>query len=118
MTTLRATRGDDEVYQLTIRDANEQPVDLTGASLWFTAKRSFEHSDAEAVLQKTIGAGITLVDAVAGRADVKIDAADTAGLEARPVPLVWDCQLRSASGDVSTVDAGVLVVEPDVTVAT
>ena len=118
MTMLEATRGDDETYELTILAADQQPVNLTGAQLWFTAKRSHHHSDAEAIIRKTIGAGITVVDAAAGRADVKVDAADTAGLPADQLQLVWDCQLKDASGQVSTVDSGRLVIVPDVTVAT
>lgn len=118
MSILYVTRGDDEIYELTLRQANGQPLNLTGAGLWFTVKRSHQETDAQAVVRKTIGQGITVVDAAAGRADVRLLPADTAALPGQRLTLVWDCQVKDAAGLVSTADSGQLVVEPDVTQAT
>jgi hypothetical protein len=118
MSTLTAIRGDDEIYELTLRQADGTPLNLVGASLWFTIKRSAEDSDAQAVTQKTIGSGITVMDAAAGRADVRIAAANMAALPSKRIVLAWDCQVKDANGVISTVDRGELVVEPDVTRAT
>lgn len=115
MTVLSAIRGDDETYELTIKDRNNVAIDLTGCSLWFTVKRDESETDAQAIAQKTIGAGITVVNAGTGRADVRLAAADTASLSGKRAKLVWDCQIKDATGVVSTVDSGVLLVEADVT---
>lgn len=48
----------------------------------------------------------------------RIDATAGAGTPAVRVDLVWDCQVRDVAGFISTVDSGLLVVEPDVTRAT
>lgn len=115
MTVLSAIRGDDETYELTIKDRNGIPINLAGCLLWFTVKRDESETDAQAVTQKTIGAGITVVNAAIGRADVRLAAANTAGLVGKRVQLVWDCQIKDAAGLVSTVDSGVLLVDADVT---
>lgn len=118
MTDLRARRGDDKTYQLTIRQANGVPLDLTGLELWFTVKRSYAHADSEAIAQRTVGSGITIVDGPAGRADVTLPAAATTDLPATATALVWDCQVKDPAGEIHTVDGGTLVVDPDVTRAT
>lgn len=119
MTDLRARRGDDEIYEFSIKQADGSPLNLTGLSIWFTVKPSFEHTDAEALAQRSVGNGITVVDAAAGRCDVTLLAAATAGLSgARAARLVWDCQIKDATGLIQTVDGGQLIVDPDVTRST
>jgi len=115
MTVLSAIRGDDETYELTITDRNDVPINLTGCLLWFTVKRDESETDAQALAQKMIGAGITVVNAATGRADVRLAAADTASLSGKRAKLVWDCQIKDAAGLVSTVDSGALLVDADVT---
>lgn len=118
MSILQATRGDDEIYELTLKQRDGTALNLTGVSIWFTVKRSHEETDVQAIVRKTVGSGITIVNAAIGRADVRILAADLASLPPRRTTLVWDCQVRDAAGFVSTVDRGQLVVDPDVTIAT
>ena len=118
MTDLHARRGDDEVYEMTIVQADGTPLNLTGLSIWFTVKGSYEHTDAEALARLTVGSGISVVDPVAGRVDVALPRSVTQALPGRPVHLVWDCQVRDASGLIQTVDGGMLLVIPDVTTAT
>lgn len=117
MTILAATRGDNETYQLTILDAAGAAMDITSVlEIWFTAKSSLDDADADAVIAKTkTGGGITIIDGPTGRADVALLPADTAGLAARRLELHWDCQVKAASGAITTVDSGTLVVSPDVT---
>jgi hypothetical protein len=95
------------------------PVDLTNAAiaLAFTAKRRLSDLDADKVFQKTRAAGgIAVVgDPTLGLIEVRLANADTSGLAA-PVTLYWDLQLTSA-GENTTLDAGLLYVEQDVTLA-
>jgi hypothetical protein len=112
---IRATRGDSERYLLTITEDGEA-LDLTDAELWMTAKRRHRDPDADAVFQKTTGAGITVTDAVGGLARVDLVPGDTADLPARRVQLLFDVQVKLPGDRVLTPISGTLIVDPDVTV--
>lgn len=110
-------RGDTISIALTI-SRNGSAIDLTGATIWFTAKEAVEDADVDAVFQKTTADGITIDDAPNGRATVVIEPADTAALGDDPVTLLCDVQVEEADGTTSTVAEGVLRITPDVTRAT
>lgn len=107
------TRGDTKYLHVRIANA-DGPLDLTGKTLRFTAKRSHSNTDAEAVTSKVSGDGIELMEET-GMAEIALDPADTRDLPARLVRLVYDVQLKSGS-EVFTVAAGTLTVNPDVTI--
>jgi hypothetical protein len=113
-------RGDDKTITIAVSDAGGA-VDLTGTTLWFTAKRSLAEAD-PGLFQKRTGSGIThraQVGADLGKADVAIAPADTAGLPAFRTTLLWDVQLvDGATGKVYTVASGTLTVDPDATIGT
>lgn len=108
-------RGDS--YELDIpvieRETGD-PLDITGTSFWFTAKRSLFDDDADAVIAKDMTDGIAIIDGPGGRARVFIEPADTDSLTKRTV-LRYDVQWKDADDAVYTIDAGDLVVELDVT---
>lgn len=112
MTVLTITRGDDVTLDIFLTDKG-QPVDLTGAQLWWTAKRRHIDLDSLAVIQKTLGAGITITQPTQGKAEVALVPNDTAALES--IALWWDLQGKDGAGKVRTLAAGRLVVEADVT---
>ena len=89
------------------------PVDLTDAGLWFTAKTS--PTSTAAVFQKTLGQGITVTDPANGAGMIALAPGDTSGLATRQLQLYFDLELETG-GAVFTVAAGKLVVIPDVTV--
>ena len=119
---LRMHRGDSAVFELAVATppatygATPVPVDLTGASARFTAKRRLADLDAAAVIAKASPAGVVITDGPGGLLEVRLAAEDTDGLEA-PVTLHYDVQVRDVAGQVRTVDAGYLVIRPDVTQA-
>jgi hypothetical protein len=117
MTDISVKRGDNETLDLVVTDTDTgDPLDLTGVSLWLTVKVQVNDPDSLAVIQKTVGSGITITDAAAGEASVSISPADTA-----PFPSSWegvyDVQLKSA-GSVRTVVSGAFTITGDVTWAT
>lgn len=118
MSELVAIRGDDEIYDIAFKMPDGvTPLNLTGAQgIWFTAKRSSLDPDADALIQKALGAGIAIVSAPAGTATLTIDAADTADIE--PTTLVWDAQVKDSLTKIRTAAKGTLVIESDVTRAT
>jgi hypothetical protein len=109
-------RGADFGLTVTIRDANGSPVDLTGRSITFTAKRSRE--DAVAFIQKTVGNGITLSPqsgATLGQCVVRLVPADTTGLARYSTALHYDIWLVDAGGQQHQVESGMMIVAPSIT---
>jgi hypothetical protein len=60
--------------------AQTEVANLTGASITFVIKNDPRDTDAQALVTKTIGAGVTIVDAVNGSYSVDLTAANTNGL--------------------------------------
>lgn len=105
----------------------------TRSKLWFTAKLDNGDEDAAAILQVEESAGLVVLNggapatdetalvavtnAVTGTVSVAISAA-----AAKQLPPttggVWDLQLRTADGTVTTLASGALVISKDVTRAT
>lgn len=108
-------RGDDETLTVTITDAVDLPVDLTGATVRFTAKRSAKDPDDRAVLSRSTGSGINAPSPTNGVAVITIPKALTALLD--PGTYDYDVQVTTAAGVTSTVVAGLLRVSADVTIA-
>ena len=101
-------RGDDRTLTVTASESMEN------ADLTFTAKRARRDPDADAVIQKTTGAGITIAGTPFLTAEIVIEAADTDDLDDVPVALHWDLQLQLAS-EVHTIAQGRLAVLQDIT---
>lgn len=111
------TRGDDRVIDVTVTDKDGAPVNLaTVSALWFTVKSKVTDLDGMSIIRKTLGAGITVVNASLGTAKVAIDAADTRDWPGkRGQTFFWDLQGKDNSGKIITLDRGVFVVMADVT---
>jgi hypothetical protein len=115
-------RGDTAGWNLAVVDTTGAPFDLTGYTLWFTAKRAITDADADAVFQLTNGAGITVTNAAGGLAAITPRRADTSSLT-EDVRLYVDVQLSSvgAPDETDTVWPsdddwpGELVISRDVT---
>lgn len=113
-------RGDSFIQQLKFRRAHPGsnrpfPVDLTGAAITATVKRTVVEPDNVALAQKTVGAGITIDDPVNGLFTVTLDPFDTIHQADGIVRLELDVQVKEATGRVTTVLRGTLALEPDVT---
>lgn len=76
---LRMRRGDTPIWELAVTDADGSPFDLTGCTLYFTAKLLITDAD-PGLFQLTTGDGITVTDAAGGIATVQPARADTSGL--------------------------------------
>lgn len=109
-------RGDTIVLNIAVT-AGGVVYSLVGCNMWFTAKWAFKDLDVAAVFQKTIGSGIVLTSPANGLATITILPADTAILPNSKVLLLYDCQVKDASGKIYTVSYGNLIFLPDVTLA-
>jgi hypothetical protein len=114
MTYIAAIRGDREEYDITLVDEEGQPLDLTDLALTFTAKRRLTDTDANAVIIKTDGDGITVDSPEDGIAILTLTPEDTEDL-LRERTLYWDVQTDDGAGDVQTPLSGRLVISADVT---
>jgi hypothetical protein len=106
-------RGDSRILDLTARTPEGTPYLLSNVALRFTVKRGHEDVDADALISKSTGSGIDIVDPQAGTAEITLTPTDTAAL--RPfAQLVFDVQ--AVDGDeVATLVVGEVRVLPDVT---
>lgn len=117
MADLTAIRGDTNEYDVTVTRKDDQgvdqPLNLTGATLKFTVKRSLRDADTDLVLQKTVGAGITVTAPLTGECTLRLDPADTASLPA-PRSFHYDLELTETDGRVTTTALGLLRLSADV----
>lgn len=122
MSDLQATAGETLLIDLgpvtRVNDAGQTvPIDLTltNTKLWFTAKRSKDDPDADAVIAKTFGVGggpggidvDVPASADNNRARATIPAADTDDLT-ETTHLLFDWQLEEPGGRVTHPDRGTL----------
>lgn len=117
-TRLRIARGDAATFDISASKGDGTAQDITGSSLWFTAKHRLDDEDGDAVIAKSTGAGgVAIVDGPAGLARVTLAPADTEGLTS-PTTLHWDVQAKDPSNAIRTLARGRLYVDLDVTRAT
>lgn len=112
---LSCIRGDTAEWVLNVvRD--EVPVDLTGCKVWMTARRN---RGGTVIFQRDSASNGIVIDADQGanpgKADIKLAVASTSGLSSEDVTLYYDIQVKSATGDIWTVNYGKLVVSADAT---
>lgn len=112
MSDFTMKRGDSKVFNLTISG------DITGAKLWMSAKTAYNSTSFVFQKDTALLGGIVITNGPGGLATVTLDPTDTSSLPPITMKLVYDVQVKSAGGLVSTVQSGTLTVEPDVTIAT
>jgi hypothetical protein len=112
MSELTMVRGDSFSFDGAPAERNGVPINLTGAQLKFTLRRTNDPIDLRpAVVQKdTVGGGVAVVSAPAGTYRVTLLPADTQGLT-YSVTLYYDVELTESGGTVTTVDSGTLYVD-------
>lgn len=103
MTLLTGTLGDTLTFDVTLTDGDDDPLDLAGLDLTFTASHPL------LVITKTIDDGITVTDESGGLATIVIDPADVEALEDRMI-LTWTLEVTDGV-TVSTPLEGELVLE-------
>lgn len=109
MNNLQIIRGDDVSISVTFTDSNGDPVDITGATVFFTAKSDIHDADADAVISKEV---TSHDDAANGQTTISIADTDTDGLDGI---YKYDIQLKDSSGSISSSIAGDLEILLDVT---
>lgn len=106
--TLELVRGDYKAFNLAFSQGGT-PINITGFSLFFTAKEDAADSDAEAVISKKV---TSHTDPTAGLTVVELDADDT---DVTPGSYLYDFQLVNVAGKPTTVLMGTLNIIADIT---
>jgi hypothetical protein len=105
------TRGDSGRLDVVVKQADGEPYDLTGATLFLTVKTALTVIDANATISKTVTAHD---DAAAGESHFDIATADNTPAGT----YFYDVQLKDATGKVYTLFGGQWRVLGDVTLRT
>jgi len=125
-------RGDTFVFDVQVlrvppgspRGTQPLPVNITGWYMWWTLKSHYGDPDNQAIAQSTstpsstpAGGGITFTLPLVGKAEITMASLATRQFPDGNTKLVYDVQVRDPSGNIFTVERGILVVSPDVTQA-
>lgn len=112
---LELVRGRTARYQVSITDDSGAAVDLTGASVFFTVRKTLTSSpdDSDALLQAIIGDGISVTSAPGGTVQIVIAQAKTRNLV--PGAYCFDLTVITAGGDTITPAMGQFIIKGEVT---
>lgn len=113
MSILTEIRGDDDNIKVTFKDADGAVVDITGYTVFFTVKLRedlYDTDDTNAKISKKI---TVHSDPTNGETTIKLTSTDTA--ISSNAEYYYDIQLKSSTGDISSIDRGNFVITEDVT---
>ena len=111
MEELEITRGDDVSIDFTYKDADGAAIDITGYTLFLTAKPAIDADtgDAEAVISAEV---TSHSDAVNGESIFTLTAAETTQT---PAIYLADVQVKNTGGSIVSSSLFNLVIKPDIT---
>ena len=102
-------RGDDADLNLTVTNSAGAVVDITGFTIFFTAKESTFDADADAKISKTV---TSHTSPTLGITTVSLSATDTT---VTPRNYYYDFQIKDTNGKVASCHSGMLTIVGDVT---
>lgn len=112
---LEMYRGDTLTFKVIVND-NGDPIDITGGSFWWTVKDDLNDPDSEAIFQKDMTNGISILYPELGQLIVTLDPAETIALQLEETKTYyWDLQYQDSLGTVQTIFFGRLTIHLDVT---
>ena len=114
-------RGTSEDLDITFTSdlAGTTPINITGWTVWCTAKLSLDDADTAAIFQRTTtNGGVAIIDGPGGKARITILPANTDALTDAKTTLVADVQGKSPTGRIATPVTGKFIVVAEVTRST
>jgi hypothetical protein len=91
--------GENRNLGITIRDSNGDPINLTGATVFFMAKRSIDDSDAAAILDQDV---TSFASPTSGTASIPINLTSLpADLQAGDATLYADIIVRDSASKIT-----------------
>jgi hypothetical protein len=105
-------KRDDSDFELTFKDIDSNPIDLTDGTVFFTVKRNKKDTDENAIIKKHI---TTFEDPTLGICTLSLSSSDT---DILPGDYWFDVQLKDKLGRISSTYAGRMLVKQDITIRT
>lgn len=109
---IQIIRRDDVKLTVTITDDEGNPLNLTGAKVYFTVKRNKRDTDAQAVITQEV---TTHIDPVNGVTEVDLTAEQT---DLEPRSYFFDVQVKDSSDRIRSINYGLIRIKQDVTIRT
>jgi hypothetical protein len=109
---LSIKRGDTWSRTLYFEDGDGAPIDITGWTVFFTAKAKVDDLDAAAVISKTI---TVFTNPTAGEAGISLSSTDTNQVIGS---YLYDIQVKTNLNEIITVLEGILTITKDITIRT
>jgi len=105
---IKVYRGDSRTLKVSVKDENDVPVSIAGASARFSVKKRL--SDGQSKIEKTssLGSEILITDPANGEYEVYLTPPDTQDLEEGVYE--YDSEITTVTGKVYTVTRGKFVV--------
>jgi len=112
--TVTVIRGSSKTLRVTVQDSSETPIDISGSTVFFSAKEKV--SDTVALISKnsTNPAEIALTDPTNGVAEIYLVPSDTQSLDSGR--LLYDVWIVLVSGARHSIIQSELIVESSITV--
>jgi hypothetical protein len=108
-TLLEIKRGDSKDYTLIFKDEDGNYIDITGWTVFFTAKIEIDDTDEQAVIKKTI---TVHTNPTAGQTKIQLTSSDT---NLTQTSYVYDIQIKKSTGEIKTIVEGLINITKDVT---
>lgn len=105
-------KGDTMPITFTFTDSTGAAINLTGATVKFTVKKSWRDPDSKAIIAKS---WTSHTNAAGGITDLTLTKDDTFKQEGN---YQWDVQITGSGGAISTADMGEFIIKPHITVTT
>lgn len=109
---LKAMRGDTFIRSLSFVDESGTVIDITGWTIFFTAKNVLSEADAAA----EVSVNVTSHTSPTGGLTQIL--ASAAAMTIEPGDYFYDIQIKKADGTIFTILSGKLIVETDISVRT
>jgi len=107
MQRINIIKADDKTITVTFKDADGVVIDITGYTVFFTAKADLKSTDT--AIAKTI---TTHSDPEAGQTQIVLDQEDT---DITVGKYFWDLQIKDTNDKISSTNMGELFIVQDVT---
>lgn len=98
-------QGDTQIFIVSVVDANDNPVDLTGADIEYTLKSD---GPVNTMITKTRNDGVTVTDAIGGQFEIALEPADTSNFNSGEHR--HQIELTDSDGDVATILGGTVSI--------
>ena len=109
---LQIKRGDTWSRTIYFEDADGNPININGWTVFFTVKAKTDDPDSAAIISKTI---TVFSNPNAGEAEIALSSTDTAQVIEN---YLFDIQIKTSNNEIITVLEGILTITQDITTRT